>query len=200
MSEVNGSAEEQTQNLDVGSADEQADNRSADSVDYETYKKAVSREKSLKQRLAEAEAKAKEFDQWKKEQEEKKLMDEKRYKDLLSRREEELKREREARSSIETQMISSLKKQALERELGGVKKPEYLSFADLSAIEVDENGQIVAETLKYVAEKYKDDHPDLLKSTPKGMPSGAPKSPFKADEGDINQVSYKDAIAKHFKL
>jgi hypothetical protein len=168
---------------------------STDKVDYETYKRTVSREKALKAQLAEAQAKAKEFDDWKAQQEEQKMMEEKKYKELLTKRDEEIKKEREARSNLQNQMVSSLKRQALERELGGVKRPEYLSFADLASIELGEDGQIVIESLKSVADAFRNTHADLIKGSSDALPSGAPKAAFQGEAQ--KELTYKEMLELH---
>jgi hypothetical protein len=158
------------------------DETSGDVVKHETYKKTLGEVKNLKAKLAE-------FEAAKNKEDEQKMRTEKRFEELIVKKEESIKNLSDKLAAINNEMVTSLKSQALERELGGVKKPSYLkAFADFNAISLTAEGEVDVNSLKEVANKFRAEHPDLIKGVEKILPSGSPKPalvPPKVEELDF---------------
>lgn len=166
-------------------------------VKHETYVKAVDQVKSLKAKLAEFESKLAEVNTQKELEAEEKLRAEKKTEELLALKEKELAEVKAKYSGLQTSMVSSLKQQALERELGGVLNPTYLKFADMNLIQLDEEGNVDSESLKACADKFRNEHPMLLKKPDGSLPNGKPKDSTDTTKTP-DQVSWKDAIQAKF--
>ena len=133
-------------------------------VEYETYKRVLDQRKADQSKARELQA---ELDLIKAERENAeaaKLAEQKRFEELYA---SERKKSEDLTSRIkqaETQAATEKKRAAIKSSLGGVRKDEYLSFADLDSIVILENGQLDTDTVKAAANKFREAHPELVAS------------------------------------
>lgn len=156
----------------AGSDSEVSENSS---VSADSYKKLLDQRKKDQARARQAEQELTELKAKAEADEAARLVEQNRYKELYEA-EKKKREDTESRISQMTQsQITSAKRAELDRQLGGVKKAEYLSFADLNAIQMNEDGTVEAESVKAVANKFRETHPDLLPTkTGATLPNGAP--------------------------
>lgn len=82
-----------------------------------------------------------------------------------------------ARESETKRFIDFHKKQAVLNHLGGFKRDEYSNFINLEKIQVDENGDIIAESRDAEVSRIKQMYPELIKgSEAASLPTAAAKS------------------------
>jgi chaperonin cofactor prefoldin len=175
-------------------ASSEAQNAGSGMVKYESYEKVLSQKKAVDSKLKELESALNEFRAKEKAEEEGKLMAEKRHEELIARLKADNEQLQSRIASTQTEIANSLKRQALERELGGFARPEYSQFADLSAIQLGDDGSVDLTSLSKEVARFREHHPHLLKTQVKPPQSGAPQSamnhktdPEKAYYNDIEQ-------------
>ena len=121
------------------------------SRDMHKYK---DRNKEFQAKLAEAETKLKMI-------EEDKLVQQEKFKELYeNERKQRMEREKTFEQK-EKGYYDSLKKTALRSELGNINAT-YLIHADLSAIELLDDGTLSSESVHEVANRFRQDHPMLV--------------------------------------
>lgn len=121
----------------------------------------------FKSKARDAEARAAEFEARLKAMQEEDMLKNEQYKDLAEKYKGEAEQERQQRLRDRELYLETTKRAALKQELGGSVKDEYLVHADIGAIEVDENGNIVRDSLQSVANAFRQEH-GLLLGNPKG--------------------------------
>lgn len=94
--------------------------------------------------------------------EEDKLVEEKRFKELYEKRTEELEAQKRAAKDRENQYLKSLKMVELKKELGVNIKDQYLIHANVDAIEFNEDGTLNKDSLVTVANKFRQEHGELI--------------------------------------
>jgi flagellar motor protein MotB len=94
--------------------------------------------------------------------EEDKLVEEKRFKELYEKRTEELEAQKRAARDRENQYLKSIKMVELKKELGVNVRDEYLVHASVDAIEFNEDGSLNKESLVTVANKFRQEHGELI--------------------------------------
>ena len=146
-----------------------------DKVGYDTYKRVLDQKKSVdaknKSMLDELTALKAE----KASAEEAKLIEDGEIQKLLD---VEKKRTQELQSSIDSNVAREIrrsKEEALRKELGPLRKEEYLQFANAESIVMEEDGSINLESVKAVASQFKEGYADLMQSSTIGLPNSAPK-------------------------
>lgn len=158
----------------VTSGDESSD--SSQMVKYESYAKVLSQKKAQDEKLRELQSKLAEHDAAEAVKREAQLRDEKRHDEIIS----ELKKQNEALSGrlgqVQSEIANSMKRQALEREIGGFAHPDYAKFAQLDSIPLAEDGSVDLEALSREAARIREVHPHLLKTSPASLPNGSPVS------------------------
>jgi hypothetical protein len=175
-------------------AGSESQNASSGMVKYESYEKVLTQKKTADAKLKELEAELNERRARDKAEEDAKLLNEKRFEEYIARLKSENEQLQSRIASTQTEIANSLKRQALERELGGFARPEYAQFADLSAIQLGEDGSVDLTSLSKEVARFREHHPHLLKTQVKPPQSGAPQSamnhktdPEKAYYNDIEQ-------------
>lgn len=152
-------------------------------VEYDTYKRVLDQRKADQAKARELQA---ELDRIKAEREEAeaaKLAEQKRFEELYA---SEKKKAEELASKIkhvETQTALEKKRSALKTALGGVRKDEYLSFADLDSIVILESGVPDPETVKAAANKFREAHPELVASKETARLPNESATGFQAPKG-----------------
>jgi hypothetical protein len=121
------------------------------SKDMHKYK---STNKELLAKLNEREAEIKAI-------EEGRMAEQNQWKELAERREKEKADAEAALKRTQEHYTRSVKMSALLQELGDVK-PKYLAHADLDGISVHEDGSVNSETVIQVANKFRQENPELV--------------------------------------
>lgn len=153
---------------------ESVDRGNTDSVDYSTYKRAVDKEKRVKDQLRQMEERLAFFEQKEQEAKEKKLAEQQEWQKIAKLKDEEVKKLSDQIVALRSKEVNALRKDALINELGGVRRPEYLNFAPIDMIEVVD-GVPDPHSVKLVAEEFRKNYGDLLAGG-----SAKPKVPNRA--------------------
>lgn len=125
---------------------------------YEEVSKDMHKYKS---QAKEAAAKAAELESRMKAIEEAKLVEEKRYEELYAKEREEREKMEQALKSTNEHYVKTVKMTALMRELGNIK-PKYLQHAAIDEIVVHDDGSLSSESVVAVANKFRQENPELV--------------------------------------
>lgn len=156
------------------------------SKDMHKYK---SKAKELEAALTEYQIKLKSI-------EEEKLVEEKRFKELYEKRTEELEAQKRAAKERENQYLKSLKMVELKKELGANIKDQYLIHANIDAIEFNEDGTLNRESLVTVANKFRQEHGELIpKSSNVNITGHAASNGEVTPPKTLEQMSMAEKIA-----
>lgn len=149
---------------------------SSQMVKFESYQKVLSQKKAQDEKLRDMQSKLAEFEAAEATKLEAQLRDEKRHDEII----QTLKQKNEELSGrlgqVQGEIANSIKRQALEREIGGFAHPDYARFAQLDSIGLTEDGSVDTETLGREAKRIRETHPHLLKASVPNLPNGAPAS------------------------
>jgi predicted nuclease with TOPRIM domain len=142
----------------------------------------------FKSAAREAAAKAAELEQKLANKEREEMEAKQQFEDLYKKEQSKAKQLEERLDKNNKLFKDSIKKSHLKSELGPGVKDQYLDFADINSIEIDEAGKIVADSLKAVADKFREEHPSLVgdKDAPNPNSVGSSGSPTK--QLDINKI------------
>lgn len=100
-----------------------------------------------------------------------------------------------ARVLEQKKFIDYHKKNAVVSKLGGFKRDEYTNFVNLDTVEMDENGNIIPESLDKEVSRLKQLYPELIKGgNAEVLPSEAPKSFNNVVEKDIRKMTDKEKM------
>jgi chromosome segregation ATPase len=160
------------------------------------YEEVTSDMHRFKSRAKDAEAKAAEYEAKLRAIEDEKLKSEQRYQELYEKEKREKEQLADTRKKERELYLRGLKLGALKSELGNVKDA-YLMHADISAIEINEDGTLNSESVRKVANQFRQEHAALIPSqagsnitnfaSPTSFNPKAPKS--------INDMSYAEKAA-----
>lgn len=125
---------------------------------YEEVSKDMHKYKSANKELA---AKVSEYEARMKALADSKLEEEKRFEELYRKEQDERKKAEDALKKTNEHYIKSVKMTALMRELGNIK-PKYLQHAALDEIIVHEDGSLSSESVIAVANKFRQENPELV--------------------------------------
>lgn len=196
MSEAQVSNEGQGENIPSG--ENQTSSRGT--VSYESHEKLLRQKKAQDEKLKTMESQLNEFLAQKKAEEDAKLMAEKRHEELIQRLKTE-KEELAARNAqIQSEIANTLKRTALEREIGGFARPEYAQFADLKVIELNEDGTVDATSVAKEAARLREQHSHLLKPAATPPKSGNPRTAFDPKVDSPKDIPWDQALDEHFKM
>lgn len=131
---------------------------------YEEVSKDMHKYKS---KVKDAEARAAELEARMKAIEEAKLMEEKRFEELYQKERDAREKAENALKQTNEHYIRSVKMTALMRELGNIK-PKYLQHANLDEIIVRDDGSLSSESVVAVANKFRQENPELVPTTNAG--------------------------------
>ncbi len=137
-----------------------------DTVTREAYDRAIAQRKADQKRAKDLEDERNKLLQEKEEREATALADQKKYQELYEK-EKKKREESDSRLSDMTKaQVTKEKQQALSTALGGLKKNEFLKFANLDGIAMNEDGTVDAASVTEVANKFRADYPELVPSKP----------------------------------
>ena len=140
----------------------QSQEQKNDFVSKKAYEEVTSDMHKYKNGIKEKEAKINELMAQLKAQEEAKLQENEQWQEIAKRREAELEELKTQYTQKSSSFENALKRTALKQELGGKIKEEYLQFANLSAISMDEQGLVDVESLRNVANEFRKQHGQLI--------------------------------------
>lgn len=140
----------------------QSQEQKQDFVSKKAYEEVTKDMHKYKNVLKEKDAKVNELLAQLKAQEEAKLQENEQWQEIAKRRESELEELKTQYTQKSSSFENALKRTALKQELGGKIKEEYLQFASLSEIRMDENGMVDVESLRNVANEFRKQHGQLI--------------------------------------
>jgi len=144
----------------------------AEFVARKAYEEVSSDMHKYKQRYKEAQAAKNEYATKLKSIEEETLKDQERWKELYEQGKAE-KEQLMADRDKEKQLYSkSVKLAALKAQLGGKIKDEYLSLANVSGIQLNEDGTLSSDSVHEVANAFRQEHPMLIPQEASGNVTG----------------------------
>jgi hypothetical protein len=149
-----------------------------DVVSYETHKKLLGQRKKDLERLGAMEAELESIRADKAREEEEKLTEQGKFKELLLKKEKELEEVKAREIARERDLLDAHKLNASREKLPGrIANPEYYSHVDLDSIKFDsETRQIDSESLNDTVNLFLKNHSVLLENTEsKKLPDNAPK-------------------------
>lgn len=166
-------------------------------VSKKAYEDVSSDMHKYKSKVKEAEARSNEYEARLKAIEEEGLKKNQQWEELYNKANTELENERQSSIDKDKRLMNTVKRNALKQELGSGVKDEYLKFANIDAIEFDDNGHLVKDSLQAVANNFRQEHSQLIPTNPNANPTGmAPAdglSPKK--EKTLNEMSLQEKIA-----
>lgn len=135
-------------------------------------------------------------------QEENKMRENEQWQEIAQRREAEMEELKTQYSQKSSRFETAVKRTALKQELGGKIKEDYLQFANLSGIQMDENGIVDVESLRVVANEFRKQHGQLI---PKEQESEITGHDASIDEiggqPDLSKIKKsEDLVAAYAKL
>lgn len=148
----------------------------------------------FKQKAKELEATVNEFQAQMKAQEDAKMQEQEQWKQLFEKREAELEAMRKEASEKDRRFQSSVKISALKQEIGGTIRDEYLRFANLDAIALNDDGTIDKASLQEVANGFRKEHGQLIQPSDNADITGHAPSSFVGKEKGVNELSLQEKI------
>lgn len=134
-------------------------------------------------------------------QEEAKMHEQQQYKELFEKRDAELEQVRSEVQKERSRFARSVKVSALKQELGGKVKDQYLNFANLDAIAVNEDGTIDSESLRNVANDFRKEHGQLIPSNESADVTGhVASSSEQPKQKDVSKMTSDELIARFKEL
>ncbi len=172
-------------------------------VPVKAYKDVSSDMHKFKNKAREAEAKANELAERLKAIEENTLKEQQRFEELYEREKVERQKEQEERQNEKALYLRSVKISALKDELGGKVKDEYLSFANVDSIELQEDGTLSSESVQNVANSFRQAHPGLIaKDSAVNITGTAPAKGVSTEQQEVTleSMTIEQKIAQLQKL
>ena len=164
--------EETTDN--AGSINPESTSGDEEKVAYSSYKKLLTEKKNLQSRLAEKNEALAKFESAQKDAEEKQLLDDKKYQELLLQRDKELESTRQELGQWQNLVTDSRKIAAFTDALGAKVESKYHGLIPLDKIELDAEGQIDGNSLASAVDYFKKEHARLIIDPKKDLPSNQP--------------------------
>lgn len=150
-----------------------------DFVQYETYSRVLSQHKKTKSENEQLAAELEAYKRKERELEEKRLSEQGEYKKLLEMTRKQLADEESKRLEYATQLLDQHRLNAIKERLPGkIKRPEYLSFIDVSKVAIDpETGMVDERSVVEVVDGFVKEHGFLIeRQGTRDLPYNAPGS------------------------
>lgn len=165
---------------------------------YEEVSKDMHR---FKQKAKELEATVNEFQAQLKAQEEQKMQEQEQWKELYQKREAELEQVRKDAEDKQRRYLNSVKMSALKQELGANVRDEYLRFASLDAININEDGSIDRDSLREAANSFRKEHGQLIPTSENVNITGQAASSTNVSKPvDIGKMSSRELLEYYANL
>jgi hypothetical protein len=160
--------------IEAGS-DDKAKTEGEDLVAFDTYKKVLDQHKASQAKAREAAAQLEALKAEKDEADKARMAEQAKFKELWEAAEKKAQALDGQIKQMTASQIEAKKREALKSELGGVRKDDYLKFADLSSVHLGEDGSVDIESVKATANKFREAYPELVspKSGVKPLPGEA---------------------------
>ena len=143
-----------------------------DVVAYATHLKLLDEKKKLAAKHSDVLAKLADYESKEKELTERKLLEEKKFQEVLETREKELNEYKSRYQSVLEEKTDFTKMHAFVSNLGDSKlDPKYYSLVPLDKISIEEDGNINLDNLNEVITSFKTEHPRLLIPLKNTLPS-----------------------------
>lgn len=151
----------------------------------------------FKQRYKAEAAKAAELEAKMRALEDDRLKEQERYKELYEREKKERETVLAQQAQEKARFTRGLKLSALKAELGGKIRDEYLQHANIDAIEMNDDGTLSSESVREIANRFRQEHPQLIPSAAAGSITGqAPaKEAVVISDKPIEQMSFEEKAA-----
>jgi len=135
-------------------------------------------------------------------QEESKMHEKEQFKELFEKRNAELDLLRKEAETERNRFTNATKRAALNQELGGRVKEEYLNFADLNSVVLTEDGNIDRESVRNVANNFRKEHGQLIPNSESQEITGhAPTGNHQiATPLDSSRMTAADLVKNYAKL
>lgn len=188
------------QDKNNGSNQEVAEAQATEQNDFvrkQAYEEVSRDMHKFKNRLKEEAARAAEYEARLKALEEEKLIEQKKFEELYQREKKQREQAESARNQEKNLYLRAVKLSALKAELGNVKDV-YLSHADIDGIEIREDGSLSSESVKAVADKFRQEHPTLIpKQSGSNITNPASPTSFGAtsNEKPLSKMSFEEKAA-----
>ena len=161
-----------TENAQVNEATE----TESELVSAKAYKETQADMFKYKNKLKETEAMLNQLKADKENAEHETLKANEQWKILYEKNQKQLEEINAQRNAEKEQFVNYHKKSAVIKELGGFKKDVYNDFINVGAVELDEQGNVIQESLLSEVNRIKQTYPELLKGMQaSNLPSEAPK-------------------------
>lgn len=147
---------------EVASSDEKKQEDSF--VSKKAYQGVQTDMHKYKSQYKEAMARANELEAQLKAEQEEKMREQNQYKELYEQKEEELSSYKNTVHEKEQRYVDTAKRAALRAELGNIRG-EYLMHASINDISLNEDGTVNSESVRDVANKFREEHAVLLPKT-----------------------------------
>lgn len=167
---------------DAGSVDQNQASGEAETVAYASYKKLLTEKKNLQSKMSEMNERLAKFETSQKEAEEKQLLEDKKYQELLANREDELRTTKEELGQWQSLVTDSRKIAAFTDALGAKVESKYHGLIPLNKIEVDSEGNIDGNSLASAVDFFKKEHTRLIVDPKRDLPNHQPG-------GGVNKIS-----------
>ncbi len=190
-----------TQVVSDDNANASGEGGTGDSVSVESYKRLLAQRKADKARARALEEENNTLKAEREASEASKLQEANQFKELYEKEKKKRETAEGALSEMSTRQVTNAKKDALNKALGGVSKSEYLGFADLSTVQMNDDGTVDPESLNAVANKFRESYPELLPNrSASKLPNTAgkdytPPAPKKLE--DMTPQELREAYQKH---
>ena len=177
---------------DVASGDDEGE-ENQNGVSVDSYKRLLAQRKADRAKARDLETQLAQVQAEREQAEADRLAEQNKYKELYEKSEKS-KKELETRLSDMTQsQITKEKKAALDKALGGIKKSEYLGFADLASIQMNDDGTVDMDSVATVANKFRESYPELVPTKTAGkLPYEAPREGAPKTERKLSELSPKE--------
>jgi len=147
-------------------------NTDDDKVAYSSYLKVLDEKKKLSAKHSEVLSRLGEYEARDKDLEEKKLLEEKKYSELIKSKDDELISLSTRLTSMEQEKADFTKMHAFLSGLGDSKlDPKYYSLVPLEQIGFTEDGTVDLESLNSTVNSFKTEHPRLLIAAKNPLPA-----------------------------
>ena len=91
-----------------------------------------------------------------------KLKEQNEYKELYEQEKKEKLHIQAQSAAKDEALVKREKKAAVMNELGKLRQEKYADFIDFDGVIIDENGNCVPDSVKLVANKYRNEYPELI--------------------------------------
>lgn len=144
-------------------------------VKYDTYAKLLSQHKTNKAKLSSVTEELNTLKAERQAAEEAALAEQGKFQQMFETKSKEVEMLQAKLGDYELQNVIRIKQDALKAALPTLRKEEYLKFADINSIQIDENGVVDMDSVASVANGFKQSYGDLLSTPNANLPNGAPK-------------------------